>query len=110
MSPVCSSSTPGLDVEDEAEHELLEAMSSNSLSRDESDQFDEVDELAGDTDPPLSITEANEDTNCCVLSPAAICHELVAAWCKSDSLKLHPYQCTAIKDFVKVFFIFPFWY
>jgi len=92
-------SSSGLSPEAVAERELLAMMSSppppNSL------EDDEVDQLDLDQDAPAGTPSAPPLT-----SAASLRNELVVARRKAAQLKLHPYQCNAAEEFVKVVYLF----
>jgi len=87
----------GLSPEEIAENDLCDRMSSPSPG----DGFDD-DQLALDQDSSTLSSEL-------LLTSAASMHnELVVTHRKATQLKLHPYQCTALEEFVKVaFFLNP---
>ena len=92
-------SSSSLSPEAVAERELLATMSSppppNSL------EDDEVDQLNLDQDAPAGTPSAPLLT-----SAASLRNGLVVARRKAAQLKLHPYQCNAAEEFVKVAYLF----
>ena len=92
-------SSSGLSPEAVAECELLAMMSSPPLPNSLED--DEVDQLDLDQDAPAGTPSAPPLT-----SAASLRNELVVARQKAAQLKLHPYQCNAAEEFIKVVYLF----
>lgn len=84
---------PSLSPEEIAENDLRDRMSSPSPG----DGLDD-DQLAFDQDSPTPSSAL------LLTSAASMRNELVVARRKAAQLKLHPYQCTALEEFVKVVF------
>ena len=91
-------SSSGLSPEAIAERDLLATMSSppppNSIEDDDMDQLDLDQDSPATSSAPL------------LMSAASLRNELVVAWQKAAQLKLHPYQCNAVEEFVKVVYFF----
>lgn len=93
-------SSSGLSPEAVAERELLATMSSPPPPNSHGDSDDEVDQLDLDQD---SLATPSVPL---LTSAASLRNELVVARRKAAQLKLHPYQCNAAEEFVKVAYFF----